>query len=87
MGINNRDLNDFSVSLRNTEKLLEELEKLDKRKDFYVISESGIKEKSDIDYLRSLGVDGVLIGEALMKENDPVSKIGELFPEKRSNLQ
>lgn len=87
LGINNRDLNDFSVSLRNTEKLLEELEKLDKRKDFYVISESGIKEKSDIDYLRSLGVDGVLIGEALMKENDPVSKIGELFPEKRSNLQ
>jgi indole-3-glycerol phosphate synthase len=87
LGINNRDLNDFSVSLRNTEKLLEELEKLDKRKDFYVISESGIKEKSDIDYLRSLGVDGVLIGEALMKENDPVLKIGELFPEKRSNLQ
>jgi indole-3-glycerol phosphate synthase len=87
LGINNRDLNDFSVSLRNTEKLLEELEKLDKRKDFYVISESGIKEKSDIDYLRSLEVDGVLIGEALMKENDPVLKIGELFPEKRSNLQ
>jgi indole-3-glycerol phosphate synthase len=87
LGINNRDLNDFSVSLRNTEKLLEELEKLGKRRDFYVISESGIKEKSDIDYLRSLGVDGVLIGEALMKENDPVSKIGELFPEKRSNLQ
>lgn len=87
LGINNRDLSDFSVSLRNTEKLLEELEKLDKRRDFYVISESGIKEKSDIDYLRSLGVNGVLIGEALMKENDPVSKIGELFPEKRSNLK
>lgn len=82
LGINNRNLQDFSVNLQNTEKILEELEKLGKRKEFYVISESGIKEKSDIDYLRSLGVDGVLIGETLMKENNPVSKVHELIPEK-----
>ncbi|RAO98812.1 indole-3-glycerol phosphate synthase [Petrotoga sp. 9PW.55.5.1] len=86
LGINNRDLTDFSVNIKNTEKILDKLAKKSRRKDFYIISESGIKEKKDIDYLKSLGVDGVLIGEALMRENNPISKIRELFPEKEKIL-
>jgi len=86
LGINNRDLNDFYVDIKNTEKILDELEKKGRRKDFYIISESGIKEKKDIDYLKSLGVNGVLIGETLMRENNPISKIRELFPEKEKIL-
>jgi indole-3-glycerol phosphate synthase len=86
LGINNRDLTDFSVKIKNTEKILDKLAKKSRRKDFYIISESGIKEKKDIDYLKSLGVNGVLIGEALMRENNPISKIRELFPEKEKIL-
>ncbi|HPZ17089.1 MAG TPA: indole-3-glycerol phosphate synthase TrpC [Fervidobacterium sp.] len=81
LGINNRDLNTFTVDLRNTGIMIEELERRGKRKEFYIISESGIKERADVKYLEDLGVDGVLIGEAIMTADDPTSKIKELFPE------
>ncbi|PNR93957.1 indole-3-glycerol phosphate synthase TrpC [Petrotoga sp. 9PWA.NaAc.5.4] len=82
LGINNRNLENFTVDITTTEKILNKLEKLKKRNEFYIVSESGIKDRNDIIYLKNLGVDGVLIGEALMREKDPSEKIKELFPEK-----
>ena len=78
IGINNRDLNDFSVDLKTTSKLSAELEKLGQRDNHYLIAESGIKSKKDIDFLKEIGVDGVLIGETLMKAESPAAKTEEL---------
>ena len=78
IGINNRDLNDFSVDLRTTAELAAELEKLGQRDNHYLIAESGIKSREDIDYLKEVGVDGVLIGETLMRAESPAVKIKEL---------
>jgi indole-3-glycerol phosphate synthase len=78
IGINNRDLNDFSVDLKTTAELAAELEKINLRDDYYLIAESGIKTKADIDYLKEVGVDGVLIGETLMRAEDPTAKVKEL---------
>lgn len=78
IGINNRDLNDFSVDLKTTAKLAAELDKLGQRDDYYLIAESGIKGRADIDFLKEVGVDAVLIGEALMRAESPAAKIKEL---------
>ncbi|PUU88452.1 indole-3-glycerol phosphate synthase TrpC [Halanaerobium sp.] len=78
IGINNRDLNDFSVDLKTTAKLSSELEKLGQRNNHYLIAESGIKSREDIDFLKEIGVDGVLIGETLMRAESPAAKIKEL---------
>ena len=78
IGINNRDLNDFSVDLKTTVKLRAELKKLGQLDNHYLIAESGIKNRDDVDFLREIGVDGVLIGEALMRAESPQQKIEEL---------
>lgn len=78
IGVNNRDLNDFSVDLKTTAELTEELKKLGERDNYSLIAESGIKTKADIDYLKEIGVDGVLIGETLMRAEDPTAKAEEL---------
>jgi len=78
IGINNRDLNDFSVDLKTTAKLRAELKKLGQLDNHYLIAESGIKNRDDVDFLREIGVDGVLIGEALMRAESPQQKIEEL---------
>ena len=78
IGINNRDLNDFSVDLETTAELSAELESLGQRKNHYLIAESGIKSRDDIDYLKEIGVDGVLIGETLMRAKSAATKIKDL---------
>lgn len=62
IGINNRDLKTFNVDIKNTERLINQIPK-----DKIVISESGIKCNKDMEYIKSLGVDGVLIGEYFMR--------------------
>jgi len=73
IGINNRDLKTFAVDLKTTARLkpLVPTERL-------VVSESGITRREDIEYLRSLGVNAALIGEALMTAPDIVKRLREL---------
>lgn len=66
IGINNRDLDNFSVSLKVTEKLVKLCPP-----GAVVVSESGIKTPEDMEYLEYLGVDAVLVGGALMRSSDP----------------
>ena len=66
LGINNRNLNTFEVSLATTEQLLQQLPK-ERREKLIVVSESGFHSVEDIAYAEQLGVDALLIGEALMK--------------------
>ena len=64
LGINNRNLDIFETSLSVTEKLFS---KIPKDRNITLISESGIHTPEDLKFVESVGVDGVLIGESLMK--------------------
>ena len=64
IGVNNRNLKDFSVDTNLAKKLRE------KYKDVILISESGVKDSNDIKEIKRAGLNGVLVGEALMKSKD-----------------
>ncbi|WP_213807658.1 indole-3-glycerol phosphate synthase TrpC [Granulicella sp. dw_53] len=68
VGINNRDLRSFEVSLDTTEKLAAGIPK-----DRIIVSESGISNHSDIVKLSSSGVRTFLVGESLMRQSDVTS--------------
>jgi len=74
IGINNRNLKTLEVNLGNTFHLLEKIPSA-----MRVISESGIKSREDVKRLQNAGVKGVLVGEVLMRDPDPVKKIRELL--------
>ncbi|HEX2234151.1 MAG TPA: indole-3-glycerol phosphate synthase TrpC [Thermoleophilaceae bacterium] len=73
IGINNRDLEDFSVDLQRTFDLL-----ADVPAGKTVVSESGIRYREQIEELEQVGVDAVLIGESLMRAEDPEAAVREL---------
>lgn len=75
IGINNRNLQTFSVDITTTIDLLPKFPK-----DAICVSESGIKTADDIKKLQQAGVDAVLIGTAFMKARNIGDKIRELFP-------
>ncbi len=74
IGINNRNLRDFTVDLKTTQKLLEGIPS-----DRVIVTESGIRTKDDVEFIRSLGVNCFLVGEAFMREELPGHKLRELF--------
>jgi indole-3-glycerol phosphate synthase len=73
IGINNRNLEDFSVTLQTTFDLLPDIPA-----GKTVVSESGIFTRADVDDLEGVGVDSVLVGEALMRAPDPEQACREL---------
>jgi len=73
IGINNRNLEDFSVDIQRTFDLLSDVPA-----GKVVVSESGIHHRDQIDELEQVGVDAVLIGEALMRAPDPETAAREL---------
>ncbi len=82
IGINNRNLQTFNTDLAVTEKLIE----LIHDPSIIVISESGIKNVDDCLRVANAGVDAILVGEALMKHQDPAQFVKEIKQiERRSN--
>jgi indole-3-glycerol phosphate synthase len=73
IGINNRDLEDFSVDPAITQELM-----TDVPAGKTVVSESGYESRQQLDGLERIGVDAVLIGEALMRARDPEALVREL---------
>ena len=73
IGINNRNLNDFSCDLKTTFRLVKDIPG-DKIK----VSESGIKSSEDVKNLRASGIDAILVGEVLLKSPDIGKKMREL---------
>ena len=73
IGVNNRDLRDFSVNTDNSRKMRELIPE-----NVVFVSESGIKSADDISLLRNVGADAVLIGETLMRADDKSAKLREL---------
>lgn len=78
VGINNRNLSSFEVDLHTTERLLGVLERLEPRSPRLVVAESGVRTVEDARFLRRCGVDGVLVGEALMRAPDPVALVAAM---------
>jgi indole-3-glycerol phosphate synthase len=74
IGINNRDLNTFTVDIDTTHRLRPLIPQ--KR---IVVSESGIKSRKDIEKLGKWGVDAILVGEALVAAGDVLAKMKELL--------
>ncbi len=74
IGINNRNLHTFDVSLQTTFDLLKSIDK-----DRIVITESGILTKDDVAVMQEHNVNGFLVGETCMRADDPGEKLQELF--------
>lgn len=73
IGVNNRNLKDFSVNTKNSETLRKIIPE-----DVIFVSESGVSARSDIESLEKIGADAVLIGETLMRAADKKEKLNEL---------
>jgi len=74
IGINNRDLKTFAVDLETTRRLRPLIPR-----GRIVVSESGIKDRGDVQKLRQWGVDAMLVGEALVTAGDIDKKVKELL--------
>ena len=74
IGINNRNLRTFDVSLNTTLDLLAAIPS-----DRIVVTESGILGPDDVALMRGHGVNGFLVGESFMRADDPGAKLAELF--------
>jgi indole-3-glycerol phosphate synthase len=73
IGVNNRNLKDFSVDTENSRRLRKLIPK-----DVLFVSESGVKTPEDVQILREIGADAVLVGEALMRAADKKKTLKEL---------
>lgn len=76
IGVNNRDLRDFTVDLSLTERLVAERDRLGDSRP--VVAESGIFDRSDVERLEACGAAAVLVGEALVRSDDPAALIASL---------
>jgi indole-3-glycerol phosphate synthase len=79
VGINNRNLEDFSVDLQTTCELLALRGKELQEKNILIVSESGICTPDDLTVVAQAGASAVLIGEFLVKQPDPQLAITNLF--------
>lgn len=73
IGVNNRNLKDFSVNTENSARLRERIPR-----EIVFVSESGVTCAGDVEKLRAMGTDAVLIGEALMRATDKKKALREL---------
>mgnify|MGYP001371539403 FL=1 len=72
IGINNRNLQTFTTDLKTTEKLAEEVPD-----DVILVSESGLKDTTDAQQALDSGANAILIGETLMRHDDPTRAVEE----------
>lgn len=73
IGVNNRNLKDFTVDTENSRRLRSLIPK-----DVLFVSESGVKDGEDVRRLREIGADAVLVGETLMRAPDKKAKLAAL---------
>ena len=80
VGVNNRDLKTFQVDIKTSLRLRKRVPD-----NLLFISESGIRNREDIRALESKGVNGVLIGETLMRSQDKKRLLEELKGKEEKN--
>jgi indole-3-glycerol phosphate synthase len=74
VGINNRNLRSFEVSLDTTLGMMKDVPP-----DRLLVTESGILQREDVQRMRAAGVHAFLVGEAFMRADDPGAALAELF--------
>nr|WP_298415730.1 indole-3-glycerol phosphate synthase TrpC [uncultured Halomonas sp.] len=74
VGINNRDLHSFDTTLDTTFQLLSRVPE-----GVTVITESGVNTRGDVEHMLEYGVNGFLVGEAFMREQDPGAALRRMF--------
>ena len=79
VGINNRNLQDFSVSLSTTKDILAARKDVLQEQNILVVSESGLHTAKDLDFVKDAGAGAVLIGESLVKQSDIQGAVKGLF--------
>lgn len=72
IGVNNRNLKDFSVDFDNAQRLRKLIPE-----DCLFVAESGVKTPDDVKTIAAMGADGALVGEALMRSTDKATKLAE----------
>lgn len=73
IGVNNRNLKDFTVDTENSRRMRELVPD-----NIVFVSESGVRTAEDVERLREIGADAVLIGETLMRAENKKAKLAEL---------
>lgn len=74
VGVNNRDLRTFKVDLEHTLRLRPEIPA-----ECIMVSESGVRSRTDVERLQAAGVDAILVGESLMREPDIGAAVDRLL--------
>ena len=79
LGINNRNLENFTVNLETTEQLIQQGREQIESKGITVVSESGLFERADLERVAQAGARAVLIGESLVKQPDIEQAVGNIL--------
>ncbi|MEL7331681.1 MAG: indole-3-glycerol phosphate synthase TrpC [Cyanobacteria bacterium J06560_2] len=79
IGVNNRNLEDFTVSLDTTQQVVEKFGEAIAQKQILLVSESGIHTPEDVRSVTQAGAKAILVGESLVKQPDPGAAIGTLL--------
>lgn len=79
IGINNRNLEDFSVSLQTTADLLAARKEVIEQRNITIVSESGLHTPQDLKTVKEAGAKAVLIGESLVKQENIQQAVSNLF--------
>ena len=79
VGINNRNLEDFTVSLQTTQDLIAASKTTLEQRGILIVSESGLHTPEDLNTVKQAGAKAVLIGESLVKQDDLEKAIANLF--------
>ncbi|QDZ39531.1 indole-3-glycerol phosphate synthase TrpC [Euhalothece natronophila Z-M001] len=79
IGINNRNLENFTVDIQTTVELIQQRQEQLKAKNITLVSESGLHTLEDLEIVKNAGANAVLIGESLLVKPDPKSAIAALY--------
>ena len=79
IGINNRNLEDFSVSLETTEQIMATYSEQIEQRNLLIVSESGLHTSADVKTVADAGAKAILVGESLVKQPEPGKAIAPLL--------
>ncbi|MEL6778779.1 MAG: indole-3-glycerol phosphate synthase TrpC [Cyanobacteria bacterium J06597_16] len=79
IGINNRNLEDFTVSLQTTETIMATFAEPIAQRQALIVSESGLHTPADVAVVTAAGANAILVGESLMRQEDPGGAIAQLL--------
>lgn len=85
VGINNRNLTDFTIDLSTTQQLMTAYRNQLSDLGIVVVSESGLHTAADLNFVAATGIQAVLIGESLLRQTDVEQAVHRLFSDHRSS--